>query len=156
MFIWGQFRLRYHSHQSLKLASNYFSKILLKSPRDQWVNSACAVPVYTQSSNVIVTVPADVLAHRIVRSTFFYKMPLAIGDSPILPNAIVRNGWQHREQCRGGLKIKHTCRLSTIYFNLYSFVHFWRKPCTEVALLCDIQCVDVKSSIFSEIVTKTP
>ena len=38
MFIWGQFRLRYHSHHSLKLAWNYLSKILLKSPRGQWVN----------------------------------------------------------------------------------------------------------------------
>ena len=38
MFIWRQFRLRYHSHQSLKLAGNYFSQILLKSPRGQWVN----------------------------------------------------------------------------------------------------------------------
>ena len=37
MFIWEQFRLRYHSLQSLKLAWKLFSKILLKSPRGQWV-----------------------------------------------------------------------------------------------------------------------
>ena len=39
MFMWGQFCLRYHSHQSLKVAWNYFLKILLKSPGCQWVNS---------------------------------------------------------------------------------------------------------------------
>ena len=38
MFIWGQFRLRYHSHWSLKLAWKLFSKILFKSPRGHWVN----------------------------------------------------------------------------------------------------------------------
>ena len=38
MFIWGQFCLRCYSHQSLKFAWNFF-KILLKSPRGQWVNA---------------------------------------------------------------------------------------------------------------------
>ena len=38
MFIWGQLCLRCYSHQSLKLAW-FFLKILLKSPRSQWVNA---------------------------------------------------------------------------------------------------------------------
>ena len=33
----GKSRLRYHSHQSLKLVYKLFSRILLKSPRGQWV-----------------------------------------------------------------------------------------------------------------------
>ena len=34
---WRQFHERYLSHQSLKLPENYWSMILLKSPRGQWV-----------------------------------------------------------------------------------------------------------------------
>ena len=36
-FIWGEFRKRYLSHQSQKLAWNYLPKIKLKYPRGQWV-----------------------------------------------------------------------------------------------------------------------
>ena len=38
-FIWGQFRMRYLTHHSLKLAWNYVPKISFKSPRGQWVKS---------------------------------------------------------------------------------------------------------------------
>ena len=40
---WGQFHLRYLSHQSLKLSRKLLIEISFRSPRDQWVKwSLCA------------------------------------------------------------------------------------------------------------------
>ena len=60
------------------------------------INLACAVPVYTLSSIVIVTVPADVLAHHIVWSRLFSTKCFWLSIISIcLPDAIIQNGWQN-------------------------------------------------------------
>ena len=46
-FTWVQFYQRYLSHQSFE---NYLSKILFKSPRDQWVNILEPEKIYSYSA----------------------------------------------------------------------------------------------------------
>ena len=50
----GNFHLRYRCHLSLKLAWKFFLKILLKSPRGQWVKTKTTNPCFTALVNIIL------------------------------------------------------------------------------------------------------
>ena len=80
-YIWGQFRKRYLSHHSQKLAWKLQSKTKLKSSRGRWVNSLI------HSYSKWLRLHFLNVAHRIRRDSDLLENPVCLGV-PIICNSL--------------------------------------------------------------------
>ena len=74
MFIWGQFRLRCHSHQSIKWAWNYFF-ILLNLPG---ANELSCETINSLATYLDFTVTLNKLSHHVTGAALLSSMVLAV------------------------------------------------------------------------------